>query len=322
MGYNKEYIKKALEEVEKKSRAKKVKYDQLKAECYAREPRLKEIDWEFMRLGPILGMAAIAGDKDRLKELKRKSEALKNEQLQLKSKMGLCDYEPNCSKCNDSGYIGTKLCDCVLKRAKELSFKALSAQMPIEYCNFDNFSLDYYADPEDKAAMKKILEFSKNYAAELTPNSKSLLFFGGTGLGKTHLSIAIAAKAIEKGIGAVYASAQNLLNRLEKEHFSYNSETPILDDVLECDLLIMDDLGAEFSTAFSGSVIYNIINTRLLSGKPTVISTNLTLEELGEKYTPRVASRIIGCYNIKKFCGCDVRQQKRIEEIQRGKYND
>ncbi len=322
MGYNKEYLKKALDEVLKKGKNNLLKYEMVKGECYGREPRLAQIDAEFMRLGPLMGMAAISGDQQRLKEIRRKSDALKREQTELKNRVGLGEYAPLCSLCEDTGYIGTKLCACVLKRAKELSFAALSAEIPLNECSFDNFSLDYYSEPNDRATMQKVLEFSKKYVAELTPKSKGLLYFGGTGLGKTHLCIAIAAAALEKGMGVVYSPAQNLLNRLEKEHFSYNSDTPILDDVLECDILIMDDLGAEFSTSFSQSVIYNIINTRILSEKPTVISTNLNLEDLGERYTPRVASRIIGCYNIKKFCGSDIRQQKRIKKTQRGKNHD
>lgn len=322
MGYNKEFLKKALDEVVKKGEANRRKYDAKKAECYSREPRLTEIDNEFMRIGPMLGITAISGNKERLKALQVKCECLKKEREQLKEKAGLSEYSPCCKLCDDTGYIGTKLCTCVLNRAKELSFKALSAEMPLDDCRIDNFSLDYYTAPEDRAVMQKILDFCKKYTKELNTSSKSVLFFGGTGLGKTHLSLAIASAALEKGMGAVYSPAQNLLQKLEKEHFSYNSETPILDDVMDCDILIMDDLGTEFSTSFSQSLIYNIINTRLLSGKPTVISTNLTLEELADRYTPRVASRIIGCYTIKKFSGGDIRQQKRIEEMQKVKNND
>ena len=145
---------------------------------------------------------------------------------------------------------------------------------------------------------------------------------GSSGLGKTHLSLAIASAALEKGLGVVYSPIQNLIQKLEKEHFSYNSDTPILDDVLECDLLILDDLGTEFSTAYSQALIYNIINSRILTSKPTIISTNLDVEEIALKYNNRVASRLIGSYDIKKFCGSDVRQQKKIQEFKRGRNND
>ena len=321
MGYNKQYIKKALDEIIEKGNKSRIIYEKQKAEILDKEPRLKEIEQQFMQLGSLLGVTALSGNPERLAALQIKFDALVKEQKELKAKVSLKDYTPHCEKCSDTGYVGSALCKCVLKRAKELSFAGLSAEMPIGESRFDNFSLDYYSG-ESKDAMKKIFASVKKYAEEFNPKSESLLFFGETGLGKTHLSLAIAAAALEKGMGVVYSPVQNLIQKLEKEHFSYNSDTPILDDVMECDLLILDDLGTEFSTAYSQSLIYNIINTRILTSKPTIISTNLTVEEMASKYHNRVASRIIGSYNIKKFCGSDVRQQKKIEEFKRGKCND
>ncbi len=321
MGYNKKYIKKALEEIIEKGNKARIIYEKQKAEIFEREPRLGEIERQFMQLGSLLGITALSGNEERLKALQTKFDALVQEQNELKAKTGLLDYAPNCAKCSDSGYVGSTLCECVLKRAKELSFAGLSAEMPIGDSRFDNFSMDYYSG-EDKKAMEKIFRATERYAENVSIKSESLLFFGDTGLGKTHISLAIASAALEKGMGVVYSPVQNLIQKLEKEHFSYNSDTPILDDVMDCDLLILDDLGTEFSTAYSQSLIYNIINTRILTSKPTIISTNLTLEELADKYHNRVASRILGSYNIKKFCGSDVRQQKKIEEYKRGKGND
>lgn len=321
MGYNKEYIKKALDEIVIKGNNARKIYEIRKAEIYDKEPRLKEIEQQFMQLGGLLGITALSGNSERLEALQTKFNALVKEQQQLKLKVELEDYVPYCTTCSDTGYVGSTLCKCVLKRAKELSLAGLSASMPITESSFENFSLDYYSG-ENKKAMEKVFEFSKDYAKNLNKNSKSLLFFGQTGLGKTHLSLAIASAALEKGLGVVYSPIQNLIQKLEKEHFSYNSDTPVLDDVLECDLLILDDLGTEFSTAYSQATIYNIINSRILTSKPTVISTNLDVEELAAKYHNRVASRIIGSYDIKKFCGSDVRQQKKIEEFKRGKNND
>jgi len=318
MGYNKDYIRRALDEIIEKGNKSRNIYERQKTEIFNKEPRLKELETQFMQIGSLLGVTALSGNSERLEALQTKFNALVKEQNELKEKTQLKDYVPNCIKCNDTGYVGSTLCKCVLKRAKELSLIGLSANMPIRECRFDNFSLDYYSD-ENKIAMKKVFDYVKNYADNLTPKSESLLFFGGTGLGKTHLSLAIAGVALEKGIGVVYSPVQNLISKLEKEHFSYNSDTPILDDVLDCDLLILDDLGTEFSTAYSQSLIYNVINTRILTGKPTIISTNLDLDGLSEKYTPRVTSRIIGCYNIKKFCGNDIRQQKIIANYKRGK---
>ena len=268
-----------------------------------------------MKIGPMLGISALGGYEDRVKALREKSAQLSSERKEILKTVGIQSFTPCCEKCGDTGYVSANLCDCVVKRAKELSFAALSEEMPIAESRFDNFDLKYYKNDEDKAVMEKIYRFCIRYAQELSVSSQSLMFFGGTGLGKTHLSLAIASAATEKGMGVVYSPVQNLLHKLEKEHFSHSAETPLLDDVFECDLLILDDLGAEFSTSFTQALIYNIINTRILSSKPTVISTNLNPEEIGERYTPRVASRIFGCYNLKRFCGADIRQQKRLEQL-------
>ncbi len=134
---------------------------------------------------------------------------------------------------------------------------------------------------------------------------------GGTGLGKTHLSLSIANEAIERGFGVIYGSTQNLASSLEKERFRRDSDDETNQMLLSCDLLILDDLGTEFSTSFIDAAIYNIVNTRLMSKRPTIISTNLSLREMETRYTERFVSRIIGSYIRLFFYGSDVRQQRR-----------
>ena len=153
--------------------------------------------------------------------------------------------------------------------------------------------------------------YCKNYADNFSLKSPSLILYGATGLGKTHLSLAIAGEVIGKGFGVIYGSAQNLLNRLENEKFGRSGQDgDTLSLLLECDLLILDDLGAEFSTAFTLSAIYNIINSRMLASLPTIISTNLEPGELDKKYDQRIASRILGSFTPVYFCGRDIRQLK------------
>jgi DNA replication protein DnaC len=159
--------------------------------------------------------------------------------------------------------------------------------------------------------MEGVLRFCRSYAENFGTDSPSILMTGATGLGKTHLSLAIAQSAIDRGFGVIYGSAQNFMLQLERERFGRapaGSESER--HLLECDLLILDDLGAEFITPFVISTVYNLINTRLMSGLPTIISTNLTIKELEEKYSPRIVSRIIGSYRVLHFIGKDVRQLK------------
>ena len=160
--------------------------------------------------------------------------------------------------------------------------------------------------------MANIFEFAKDYAQNFKKNSDNLLFLGGVGLGKTHLSLSIINVVTEKGFGVIYDSAQNLFNKIEKEHFSYSGSNEIIDAVLSCDLLVIDDLGTEFITPFTVSQFYNIINSRINSGLPTIINTNLDFSEIQENYTARVLSRIMGNYKIKKFMGDDIRIKKAL----------
>ena len=146
MGYNKQYIKKALDEViEKGNKAQQV-YEKQKLEIFDKVPRLKEIETQFMQLGSLLGVTALSGNTERLNALQAKFNALVKEQAELKKQVDFKEYIPNCEKCSDTGYVGSTLCKCVLKRAKELSFAALSELMPINDSRFDNFNLDYYSD--------------------------------------------------------------------------------------------------------------------------------------------------------------------------------
>lgn len=223
-----------------------------------------------------------------------------------------------CPHCRDTGLRGEYYCDCYKQLTKAIAFDELSRSSPMKLSSFDTFFINYYPNTLDSKTgvvprehMENILNYCRIYARDFSLSSPSLLMYGKTGLGKTHLSLAIAREAVEKGYAVIYNSVPNIMNKLEKEHFGKN---PSGDDTLEmlsnCDLLILDDLGAEFQTSFTVSALYNIINNRLLSSLPTVISTNLDPRELEEKYTQRIASRFVGTYISLGFCGNDVRQMK------------
>ncbi len=223
-----------------------------------------------------------------------------------------------CSDCEDTGFVENKLCDCHIKLLKDLAFEEAGKNSPLKFCLFSDFSLDYYSEektaadedcPKDK--MREILNFCKDYAKEFDTNSYSVLMMGQTGLGKTHLSLAIAGEVIKKGYSVLYNSAQNIFNTLQKERFGKTDSNGAYEAmVLECDLLVIDDLGAEFVTQFTNAALYNIINTRINSGLPTIISTNMSLVEIEKQYSSRISSRFLGEYSILRFIGTDVRQLK------------
>ena len=218
-----------------------------------------------------------------------------------------------CKVCNDSGFYDGRLCSCHIELLKKYAAESLCKNSSLKLSSFEDFCLDYYNDSQDVYdIMSRNFEFCKIYAENFDLKSYSLMFTGATGLGKTHLSLAIAKTVIEKGYNVVYGTAQKLFSNIEREHFGRASEPDgTTEEMLtDCDLLILDDLGAEFSTSFTVAAVNNILNSRLLDSKPTIISTNLSLNELQNKYTERIASRIIGEYQILSFVGRDIRQQK------------
>ena len=323
MGYSKEIYRRALEEKEAQRRAAERRAEENRQAAYAALPRLEEIDRQLAEKGARLAPTALSGGD--LAALEAACGRLTAEKEALLAGKGFrpADFQPAyaCGDCKDTGKREGRLCGCVHRIARRLAYEQLSAALPLEESRFDKFDLSYYPDagrPAPRKRMAEIFAFCKQYAEGFTLRSESLLFFGNTGLGKTHLSLAIGRAVLEKGYGVLYGSAQDLLGMIEREHFG-RSEGDTLEDALGCDLLILDDLGTEFSTPFNLSVVNNLVGARLLTHRPTIISTNLDIPALEERYTPRVASRIIGSYVMKGFLGPDVRQQKRMQEMRKDK---
>ena len=281
-------------------------------------PQIREINEVIFNTGKEL-ISIISNGKG--KDISDKVEQLKQYNLgaQAMSRKILAEYgypedyldmHYTCPKCCDRGYNGSKFCDCFKTICGKLAADELNKNSQLSLSSFDSFSLAY-SSGENYSAMKKILEYTMQYAATFTPDSKSILMFGQTGLGKTHLSLAIANKVLEKGYGVIYDSAINILRSIEKEHFSHDHSSEMIDLVMDTDLLILDDLGTEYETPFYNATIYNIINTRLNRRKPSIISTNLDFSGISRRYDKRVMSRIISEYSCLEFKGEDVRLQKR-----------
>ena len=320
MGYSKEIYDKAFKFIADTKKEKERAFEAALEELRSSDAEFYKTELSLANFGSQIIGAAIKGDNEALEKIKAECDDLNAKKYDKMKKAGIVKPDFYCKKCQDSGYFGGKLCDCVKDVAKRLAFEELSASLPLRNCSFDNFDLNYYADtnasdgsnPRKRAA--SILTLCKQFSENFPHCDRGLLFMGGVGLGKTHLSLSIVRAVSERGYGVVYGSAQNLFAAVEKEHFSYGGETTAQDSLLGCDLLVIDDLGTEFYSPFTASLFYNIVNSRLLSGKPTVINTNLSLDELEKKYTPRITSRFIGEYVMKKFVGSDIRQIKALEK--------
>ena len=204
-------------------------------------------------------------------------------------------------------------CDCLNKVVAELAQN--KANKIGDDASFESFDLKYYPENLDgvpcREIMAQTLENCKNYAEDFSVYSPNLLLFGGTGVGKTHISKAIAKKVAENGFDVIYMSAPDLFTCLEKERFNQENVEENMSRIVKCELLVIDDLGAEFTTSFTISALYNIINTRLLSDLPTIITANLSPSELKQRYSDRIASRLIGCYEHLRFLGNDIRILKK-----------
>ena len=311
----------AFENIKEKLKQKETQREMMLAAAYTANPRLSEIDRELSRVGALLAVAALSEGKKGVEEMKKISEALTAEKKTLLAKAEVTEVVFDCEICKDTGYVSGKICDCVKREAARVMAKELSREMPLESCRFENFDLKYYSDTTSsdgqnpRRRMTAIFKLCREYVLNFNPEkSENLLFMGESGLGKTHLTLAIVSGVIEKGYLPVYGSAENIFSVIEAEKFAGEGRGSY-ESILNCDLLVIDDLGAEMATSFTKSVLYNLVNTRILTRKPTIINTNLTMKQLEERYTPRISSRLIGNYEGQRFLGKDIRQQKRLESI-------
>ncbi|MDE6592603.1 MAG: ATP-binding protein [Oscillospiraceae bacterium] len=228
------------------------------------------------------------------------------------------DVQYRCKICNDTGYVDGKPCECLNRLTLRYAAEELnrSANMPL--ADFNHFNLEYYRGitfegTDSFIKMKENYSYCLNYAAEFSRESGNILMYGPTGVGKTHLSMAIAKELTAKGFNVIYGSVINILQAVENEHFGRAVKgTDTLSTLFESDLLILDDLGAEHDTPFNEMTLYNIINTRINTGSPFVISTNIMPDTFAERYNERIISRLMCSSKRLLFVGNDIRQLKRM----------
>lgn len=326
MPYSNEIYSEAKERIAQRRMNALRNADYTREQLYHELPRVREIDTELRSIGASVAKCVLKNnDPDDIRRLSERSLSLQEERKNLLTEAGLSVsvLEPHffCEKCQDTGLIElenrTVVCDCMNSLMAQIAGEKLNADLPLKDCTFERFRLDYYSDQPDQDGrvplnrMSKILNYCREYADNFSTGSVSLLMRGATGLGKTHLSLAIANEVIKKGFSVIYVTAPEIISRLEREHFSYQQgREDSMSALLKCDLLILDDLGTEFNTQFSVSCIYNLINSRMLARKPTVISTNLTLSELVTTYSQRFVSRLIGECDKLDFIGSDNRVRR------------
>ena len=322
MPYSNEIVRKARAELASRKADHESKMNARLHTAYEKVPRIREIDLLLRRSMALAMQAAFQKGADAriaMEDVKRANLALQAEKKALIEENfgpGWLEEAPICPQCGGSGYVGTTMCCCLRELCRQEQEKEI-ALLADEGQHFGAFRLDYYSDRPDpktgispRAIMSRGFDICRDYAENFTLASGNLLFNGGTGLGKTFLSACIARVVAAKGYSVAYETASHLFAKLEKHRFHPDEETALEVKRLEnCDLLIIDDLGTELPGQFVTAALYSLINDRLLAGKPMVVSTNLTINEVGQRYSPQIQSRLWGSFRLLPFVGQDIRVQ-------------
>ncbi len=329
MAYDGKVMRRALQRFEEDRQARETRFQERRESVFRRQPRLRQIDAELhATMSRIISDALRRGQDPRptVRRLRDENLSLQAEKRELLERMGLpedcLEEKPACALCGDTGYHNGQMCRCLRAYYAQEQQRELSRMLDLGSQSFDTFSLDWYPDQitvgQRMSARNHMEERVYNSCAEFAhgfgKRAQNLLLFGAPGLGKTHLSAAIAREVSGRGFSVVYDTASHVFERFETQKFGREEGDEVSSDVeriLNCDLLILDDLGTEMTTAFVQSALYQIVNTRLMEKRSTIINTNLSPEKLAQRYTPQIASRIEGEYQLLPFVGEDIRKLKK-----------
>ena len=305
----------AFDTLEKRRQSAIVRANDYKNKAVENHPKLTEFDQQIASLGISLTKATIIGGVD-IQAIQSSIDELNKKRIRYMKRNGI-DADTSfffCKKCEDTGYYNGSLCECAKQLMTMYTSEMIGKVSPLTLSSFSSFTLDRYstqADGKHKSTPKKNMEkvykscvkFARNF-----PNYENLLFMGDSGLGKTHLALAVANEVISKGYNVVYCNSSNIFKAIETEYFQDQRATETLETMKICDLLILDDLGSEFINSFLASTLYDIVNTRLVTKLPSIYTTNIVSANILEtRYGDKVCSRLLGCCSLLSFYGEDLR---------------
>lgn len=297
-----------------------------KNDVYSTIPRIQEIDNEISQLSIHFSKEILKNPYESetfTKELQKQNMDLKIEKSELlachKFPTDYLTLKYHCNACSDTGYIDNLKCKCFKQKIIDNLYLQSNLSNLLQNQNFDTFNFSYFSDEIDpkfgkssKDNIKELSNITLSFINNFNITDENLLFTGSTGVGKTFLSSCIAKELLDKGYTVFYQTAFKIFDILEEYKFSKSKDTfdkTKIDILFNTDLLIIDDLGTEFVNSYTTSEFFNILNSRILNKKKTIISTNLNLNELFDLYSARVASRIWGHYKVLDFFGDDIRQK-------------
>ena len=327
MSYDGKIMRRALARFDEDKQRRAQQMEERRKLLYTRIPRLGQIEQELRGTMSQIITSALSRGTDpvpAIRVIRDSNLALQRERRELLEAYGYAadylDEEPNCPLCRDSGYRGSAVCSCLQEYYAREQIAELSQLLNMGGETFETFDFNWYT--ADRGAYRRSprevaernFDICQDYAHQFSPRSGNLLLFGSPGLGKTFLSACIARVVSENGHSVVYDTASHIFNQFEAAKFRRDYEEDSGADVeryLDCDLLIMDDLGTEMLTSFVQSTFYQLVNSRLIRGKKTIINTNLKLEEIAQRYGAPVRSRLEGEYELLPFIGDDIRKLKR-----------
>lgn len=330
MPYDGKILSRAMARFDEDKQRRARQFRERQQQLFAREPELADIDRRLRGTMSQIITRALQRGQDPVPAI----HAIRDENLALQRRRGElltalgypADYleeKPRCARCGDAGFLPDgSMCACLRSYYAREQIAELSHMLDIGSQSFDTFRLDYYSTDRGglprspREAAQRNLEICQSFARDFRPGKQNLLLFGAPGLGKTFLSACIARTVSEEGFSVVYDTAGNIFAQFELKKFQRDAQDAqeAKDETrryLNCDLLILDDLGSELTTQFTQSALYELVNTRLVAGRCTVISSNLSMDEAARRYSPQIASRLAGEYHVLHFFGDDIRLLKK-----------
>ena len=326
MNYDGKLLARARDELDRIRAANAAERARRISEAYALRPELRLCDERMREQMTELVRCMLSGGEDgtaRIEALRGENLALQERRAELLRQLGhdenWLDEIVSCEKCRDSGVYRGGVCDCLRRLYNAELTRDVGVLLRNGDESFEKFDLSLYDDRAlpgssviPRETMKKVLAIAKDYAGSFPEGAGNLLFQGGTGLGKTYLSACVARAVAAKGFSVCYDTAAAAIGSFEAQKFSRSEEADAhVKRMLSCDLMILDDLGTEMPTPMAESALYTLINTRLIEGKKTIISTNLSFDAMEKRYSGQICSRIRGEYRLLPFVGRDIRLIKR-----------
>ncbi len=309
-----------FQQYEEKQRQSRLEMQRRRDYVYEHLPKYRELEDETASLSVAQGKKLLFGDEAALEKLRKSLADLKKQKKQLLTEAGLsADYlEPiySCPDCRDTGYIDREKCHCLRQAEISLLYEQSGLQEILANNNFSLLSYEYHSG-EDLLHFEKAVENCKNFIKNFDSDYHNLFFYGTVGTGKSFLSGCVAKELMDRGHSVIYFGATGLFDLLSSTSFDTKSREErqnTYSDLYQCDLLIIDDLGTELTNQFTASQLFSLLNERHIGRKATVISTNLSLRELQDRYSDRIFSRITSNFEVCKLTGADIRMYQKRQQ--------